>query len=93
MLEVEVIATLGIFFGCLSRAILPFLKKKSEAVKAGQQVKWEGRYVWTLIFALFVAMITTMLILPTFNIPSESIFPIAFTFGWASQDIVNKVAK
>jgi hypothetical protein len=93
MTEIEVIAALGIFFGCLSRAILPFLRKKAEAVKAGQQVKWEGRYVWTIIFTLFVAMISTMLLLPTFNIPSEYIFPYAFTFGWAAQDIVNKVAK
>ena len=93
MTEVEVIAALGIFFGCLARAILPFLKKKAAAAKAGQEVKWESRYVWTIIFTLFVAMITTMLILPTFQIPSASIFPIAFYFGWASQDIVNKVTK
>lgn len=92
-METEIIVALGIFFGCLARAILPFLKKKSEAAKAGQQVKWEGRYVWTLIFTLFVAMITTMLLLPTFKIPAEYVFPYAFIFGWASQDIVNKVAK
>lgn len=93
MYEVEILAALGIFFGCLSRTILPFLKKKYEAVKAGQQVKWENRYIWTLLFDLFVAMITTMLLLPTFKIPVEYLFPYAFTFGWASQDIVNKLAK
>lgn len=93
MYEVEIIAALGIFFGCLARAILPFLKKKAAAVKAGQQVKWENRFTWTLIFDLFVAMITTMLILPMFQIPTEFVFPYAFTFGWASQDMLNKVAK
>lgn len=93
MTEVEIIAMLGIFFGCFARTILPFLKKKYEAAKTGQEIKWENRYIVTVIFTLFVAMTTTMLILPAFQIPSEGIFPVAFTFGWASQDIVNKVAK
>lgn len=93
MYEVEVLAALGIFFGCFARAFLPFLRKKTEEAKAGQQVKWEHRYTWTLIFDIFVAMITTMLLLPSFPIPIESIFPTAFIFGWASQDIVNQVVK
>lgn len=93
MTEIEVIAALGIFFGCLSRAILPFLKKKYQAADNDEDFKWENRYVWTIIFTLFVALITTMLLMPTFSIPKESAFPAAFIFGWASQDIVNKVAK
>jgi len=93
MLEIEVLAALGIFFGCLARAVLPFFRKKAAAVKAGEQVKWEGRYVWTIIFAVFVSIIATMLILPSFQIPAAYAFPAAFLYGWAAQDIVNKVAK
>lgn len=93
MTEIEVIAGLGIFLGCFSRAVLPFFRKKAAAVKTGEQVKWEGRYVWTLLFAIFVSMIATMLILPSFQIPTAYAFPAAFLHGWAAQDIVNKVVK
>lgn len=91
-METEIIVAIGIFLGCFLRSFLPWLKKKSQAAKAGQQVKWENRYVWTLVFNLVVALIATILILPTFQVPSEYIFSFAFTFGWASQDIVNKIA-
>jgi uncharacterized membrane protein YbjE (DUF340 family) len=91
-MDTEIIIALGIFLGCLLRAILPYLKKKHEAVQAGQQIQWESRYVWTLCFTLVVSLITTILIIPTFQIPLENAFPLAFAFGWASQDIVNKVA-
>jgi len=93
MIEIEVLAALGIFFGCLGRAILPFLKKKAEAAKSDEVVRWEGRYVWTIIFAIFVSIITTMLVLPSFQIPSSYIFPIAFALGWGSQDMINRIAK
>jgi len=93
MTEIEVIAAIGIFLGCFSRAMLPFFRKKAAAVKVGEQVRWEGRYVWTLIFAVFVSIIATMLILPSFQIPSGYAFSAAFLHGWAAQDIINKVAK
>ena len=85
--ETEIIAGVGIFLGCLARAVLPFFHKKAEAAKNGADVKWERRYSWTIIFAVFVAVIATMMILPTFQVPT------AFIYGWAAQDIINKVAK
>jgi len=90
-METEIIVALGIFLGCFLRALLPWLKKKSEAAKAGEQVKWESRFVWTLVFNLVVALIATILILPSFPISGEYVFVFAFTFGWSSQDIVNKL--
>ena len=90
---VEILAGFGIFLGCLSRAILPFLHKKAEAAKNGGSIKWEGRYLWTIIFAVFVSIIATMMILPTYQIPTAYIFPTAFIQGWAAQDIINKIAK
>ena len=89
----EVLVGLGIFLGCFARAMLPFFHKKAEAAKANQPVKWEGRYLWTIIFAVFVSFIATMMILPTFQAPAYYVFPSAFLHGWAAQDIINKVAK
>lgn len=92
-LPVEVIAGVGIFLGCFARAMFPFFRKKAEAAKNAEVVKWENRYLWTIIFAVFVSVITTFTILPGFQIPTEFVFPGAFLEGWAVQDIVNKVAK
>ena len=92
-IPIEVVAGFGIFLGCLARAVLPFFRKKAEAVKANESVKWEGRYLWTIIFAVFVSFIATMMVLPSFQIPAQYLFPSAFLHGWAALDIVNKVAK
>lgn len=90
-MEIEILAGLGIFFGCFGRAMLPFLKKRAEGTKG--QIKWEGRYTWTVLFAVGISFVATMFILPTLRIPSEYIFPIAFMQGWAAEDIINKIAK
>jgi hypothetical protein len=88
----EVMIVSGIFLGCLMRALFPFLKKQKEATEAGKPIKWESRYIWTLIFGVAVSVIATMFILPSFAIPVEYIFPTAFLEGWAAQDILNKIA-
>lgn len=87
----EVAAALGIFMGCLARAILPFLKKKYQEPDAG--IRWEGRYTWTLIFSIFISFVAATFMLPTFQIPLTNIFPLAFITGWSSLDIVNGLAK
>lgn len=89
----EVSAAVGLFLGCFARAILPFFKKKYKDANNGIDVKWEGRYVWTLLFALFASFITATLLLPAFEIPATNIFPLAFAMGWASQDIINMMVK
>ena len=89
MAELEVFAGLGIFFGCFGRAFLPFLKKKAESTET---IKWQARYTWTIVFNVFIAAAVTMMILPSFQVPAQFVFPLAFTYGWSSQDIVNKLA-
>jgi hypothetical protein len=89
----ELAAAGGLFLGCLARAILPFLRKKYQAAEAGESVKWEGRYIWTLIFALFVSFVVTTLLLPAFEIPPSNVFPLAFAMGWSAQDITNMMVK
>ncbi len=93
MIPVEVLAAGGLFLGCFSRAILPFLKKKYEEASKGISIKWEGRYTWTFVFAIFTSFVTAMLLFPSFDIPSTNVFPLAFAMGWASQDILNTLVK
>lgn len=90
--QYEIVAWLGIFTGCVCRAVLPFLKKQSKAGKNGDSLKWEARYTWTIVLTLVISFVSSMFLLPTFAIPETYIFPGAFVFGWTAQDIVNKVA-
>lgn len=90
--QYEIVGALGIFTGCVCRAVLPFLKKQSEAGKNGDSLKWEARYTWTIVLTLVIALVSTMFLLPTFAIPETYIFPAGFIVGWSAQDIVNKVA-
>jgi hypothetical protein len=87
----EAAAALGLFMGCLARAILPFLKKKYQEADAG--ITWEGRYTWTLLFSIFMSFVAATFLLPTFDIPPTNVFPLAFIMGWSSLDIVNGLAK
>ena len=89
----EFAAIIGIFFGCLSRSMLPFLRKKHQEAQQGNEMKWEKRYTWTIVFSVFISCIATMLVLPSFNVPYENIFPLAFATGWATEDILNTLAK
>jgi len=89
MTEAEVIAAIGIFLGCFGRAFLPFLKKKADSAAP---LKWDSRYTSTILFNLAVAVVVTMMVLPSFEVPSQFILPLAFVYGWSSQDIVNKLA-
>jgi len=89
----EVAAALGLFMGCLARAILPFLKKKYQEADAGTSIRWQNRYTWTLLFSIFMSFVAATFLLPTFAIPATNIFPLAFIMGWSSLDIVNGLAK
>lgn len=91
MTDIMIVA--GIFLGCLSRALFPFLKKKKEAAEQGLTLKWETGYIWTLLFGIVISVIATMFILPTFQVPLEYIFPAAFLEGWAAQDIINALVS
>jgi len=87
----EVAAALGLFMGCLARAVLPFLKKKYPEAEAG--IRWQNRYTWTLVFSIFMSFVAATFLLPAFEIPANNVFPLAFIMGWSSLDIVNGLAK
>jgi len=95
-MTVEVLAGIGIFLGCFGRAFFPYLQKKRNAAKDGDPFKWDSRFLWTAIFSFFIAGISTMLALSSFQIPTGSllaIFGAAFVYGWGVEDITNKVVK
>ena len=83
----------GIFAGCVARAVVPFLKKRAAAAESGNPFKWETRYIWTILFALAISMVSAIYLLPMFSIPDAFVFPSAFVYGWTSQDITNKVVS
>jgi hypothetical protein len=87
----ELAAGIGIFLGCLMRAILPFFKKRKEAIENGEDLKWKACYTWTIVISVATAFIATMIILPDFEIPTTNILPLSFALGWSSQDIINKL--
>ena len=89
----EVAAAIGLFVGCLARALFPFFKKQARAAEQDEKVVWEKRYVWTIIFALITSFITATILFPSFDIPSVNVFPIAFAVGWSAQDIINRLMK
>lgn len=92
MIPVELLAAGGLFLGCFARAILPFLKKKYQETD-DVAIRWEGRYTWTLVFALFASFVVAVLLFPSFDIPDTNAFPLAFAMGWTSQDIINMMVK
>jgi hypothetical protein len=92
-IPVELAAAMGLFMGCLARALLPFFKKKYQEADAGTSIRWENRYTWTLVFSTFMSFVAATFLLPTFEIPATNIFSLAFIMGWSSLDIVNGLAK
>jgi hypothetical protein len=91
LIPAEAAAALGLFMGCLARAVLPFLKKKYQEEQP--TIRWENRYTWTLIFSVFISFVAATILLPTFETPATHVFPLAFIMGWSSLDIVNGLAK
>ena len=87
----ELAVALGLFLGCLCRALFPFFKKQSKAAEQGKSLKWERRYTWTFGFAMFAAFIASMILLPTIEVPTVNAFPLSFLIGWSAEDILNKI--
>ena len=78
----------SLFAGCFMRTIIPFLKKRKKAVESGEPLKWDNTFLITMIFGLAVSLVVAFISYPSMG---EATIPIAFGFGWASQDIINKV--
>ena len=89
-MNIEYVAFIGIFLGCLMRTILPYLRK----LKHVKNLKFEGKYAVSMIFSVVVSFVASMLLFGTFQIPEGSTFFVlvsGFTVGWASNDILNEI--
>jgi hypothetical protein len=79
----------GIFLGCLARTLIPWLKKRKEAAKTGEAIKFDNSFLITLALGLAVSMTTAMLVYPQFVLAEGVAFPAAFIFGYGAQDLTN----
>ncbi len=88
---------LGILFGVLARALVPYLRK----LKQGKVKKFKKGYWMSALSSFVLAVITALLIFPGFNIAkpgvgleaSIKLFCLAFGFGFAWNSIVSEGAK
>lgn len=93
-MDTVTIAYIGVFVGILLRTLLPYIRKLKDAEKKNEQLTFELKYVGTAIFALIVSFVVSALIFPTFPIPDTYnvyIFLQSFTFGYASNDLINEI--
>lgn len=88
---------LGILFGVLARTLVPYLRK----LKQGKVKEFKNGYWISALASFGLAVITTLLIFPRFDIASPGVgaeasvklFCLAFGFGYAWNSIISEGAK
>jgi len=88
----EIVAFVGIVLACILRTTLPYWKK----LKGGATLKFDLKYLASCIIVVVIGTAAAILIFPAFPIQETStsyiyIFATAFAYGWASEDIFNKL--
>jgi len=88
----EIVAFVGIVLACIGRTALPYWKKLKEA----GTLKFDVKYLVSCIGVVLVGTAAAVVIFPAFPIPETAesyiyVFATAFAYGWASDDIVNKL--
>jgi len=86
----EIVAFVGILFACILRTVLPYWKKH----KGDATLKFDLKYLASFIVVVFIGTAAAILLFPAFVIPESSylyVFATAFAYGWASEDIINKL--
>ncbi len=88
----------GLFFGVLARTLLPFLRK----MKQGKVEKFQKKFLIQGLGAALLAAIAVFLIFPHYEVilpekidflAAVNIFATTFTFGFASNTLVNELLK
>lgn len=94
-MDVLYIAILGVFLGVLTRTVLPYLRKRKEAIDNRiEGFRFDLQYAVTGAYAILISGVITILIFPSFvipNVPTPYIFASAFTFGYTSNDVINEM--
>jgi preprotein translocase subunit Sec61beta len=86
----EAVAFIGILVACILRTAIPYLYKH----KDDGTIKFKLSYLVSFFLVVIVGMVAALLLLPAFSIPDSSflsVFAAAFAYGWASDDIINKI--
>lgn len=93
-LSPDVIAFLGIFLGVLFRTLAPAIRKWREAESKGEVFNIQQRYTATAVASIFIAFVTTMVGLQTFQkVPDGFIlFQTAFLYGLGLNALINEVS-
>lgn len=90
--NLEIVAFVGIAFACILRTMLPYWKK----LKDETTLKFDLKYLASYVVVVVIGTAAAILILPAFPIPDTAtsymyVFATAFAYGWASDDIINKL--
>jgi len=89
----EIVAFVGIVLACILRTTLPYWKK----LKGGElTLKFDLKYLSSCIIVVVIGTAAAILIFPAFPLPETStsyiyVFATAFAYGWASDDMINKL--
>jgi hypothetical protein len=88
----------GLFLGVLARTYVPYLRK----LRGGEKITFRKKYVYTAIGSIALALISVLLIFPTYQVepvPLKDVasmlrvFATAFSFGFMWNSITNEAAK
>ncbi len=86
----EAVAFIGILLACILRTTIPYVFKH----KDDNTINFQVKYVLSFVLVVIGGGVAAILVFPMFSIPATSllnVFALAFGFGWASDDILNKI--
>lgn len=87
----EIVAFVGIVLACILRTTLPYWKKLKV-----ETLVFDLKYLASCVIVVVIGTAAAILIFPAFPLPETSmsymyVFATAFAYGWASDDIINKL--
>lgn len=97
MIPIELVVFVACFVAGLSRAILPYIRKRQEAEASGSEVEFQKSYFFTAVLSILIASIGGLLLFPAVidTVPSGAslfaVFVTAFVAAWGMNDMLNQV--
>lgn len=93
-----ILQLLGLFVGVFCRTYLPYIRK----LKDGSVKKFDKKYLYSAFYALIIAFVSVILIIPKFPIKEVfnitlvegiKLFSTSFAFGFAWNSLINEGNK
>lgn len=97
MVAVELIVLIAAVLAVLVRTAVPFLRKAKEAADDGKELKFDRKYIYTLLLSGVGSVVGGILLFPSLinQIPDGAsglmIFASIFGIAYASNDILNDI--